>query len=151
MFNVKLMSLIGMAGLLSGCGSTGSIQEAPLKPIEGVAASTAPCPVIASRDWRARLNRQGGASGKYTLTIDGEVELPTQGFTPVWQVGLSDRANPPNLQILLSFDPPPEDEMVMQVVSLYRVHHSVEVSSPRYREILIRCGTTALVRMPARS
>ena len=86
--------------------------------------------------------------GGMTLTIDGEVDLPTPGHTPIWKTGLSDRANPPGMQILLSFNPPSPDDMVAQVVSINRVHYSVDVSYPRYRYIMIRCGNAALVNIP---
>jgi hypothetical protein len=138
------MLLAGATLALSACGTTSSTQEPPLKPIEGVAASTGSCPVLASRNWGAKLTR---VAGKLKLTIDGEVDLPTPGFTPQWREGLSDRANPPGMQVLLSFEPPPGDEMVMQVVSIHRVHYEATVSSSHYRHILVRCGDAALVQL----
>lgn len=136
--------LAGATVGLSACGTTSSMQEPPLKPIEGVAASTGSCPVLASRNWAAKLTR---VAGKLKLTIDGEVDLPTSGFTPQWREGLSDRANPPGMQVLLTFDPPSDDEMVAQVVSIHRVHYEATVSYPHYRHILVRCGDAALVRL----
>ncbi len=148
MSSIKIMALAGAVGLLSGCGTTGSTQEPPLKPIAGNPESAESCPALGSRNWSARLTRSGGATPKLTLTIDGEVDLPTPGHTPVWKTGISDRANPPGMQILLSFDPPSPDDMVAQVVSINRVHYEVDVAYSRYRYIMIRCGNAALVNIP---
>lgn len=142
---INMAMTIGMLGLLGGCGSS-SPPEVSLKPIAGSGAeAAASCPALGSRGWRARLVRVGGT--KLVLTVDGEVDLPTPGYTAVWKEGLSDRANPPGLQLLLSFTPTQEDDMVAQVVTINQVHYSAEVSYPRYRYILVRCGDGALTQL----
>lgn len=146
MNSMKFAMLAGAMALLSSCGGSGSISEPPLKPLPGVSGSSS-CPVLDSRKWEATLKRiGGGATAKLTLKVNGEVDLPTPGFTPVWRVGISDRADPPGLQLVLSFDPP-KDDLVAQVVTINRVHFTADVAYPRYRYILIRCGDAALARI----
>jgi hypothetical protein len=145
MRSVNLAVLIGAAGLLSSCGATTSTQEPALKPLASVGGATSSCPVLGSRKWSATLTRSGGASSKLTLKVDGEVDLPTPGYAPVWRIGISDRASPPGLQLILSFDPP--KDMVAQVVTINPVHFTADVAYPRYRYILIRCGDAALARI----
>lgn len=142
MNGAKLTVLAGAMGLLSSCGGGSGVSEPPLKPLAGVSAS---CPVLGSRKWEAALKRTGGPATKLTLRVKGEVDLPTPGFTPVWRIGISDRANPPGLQLVLSFDPP--REMVAQVVTINPIEFTADVAYPRYRYILIRCGDAALARI----
>lgn len=137
---------IGAMSLLGGCGGSGSPPDVSLKPMAGSGSgAAASCPSLGSRNWRARLVRVGGS--KLKLTVDGEVDLPTPGYTAVWKEGLSDRANPPGLHLMLSFTPPSQDDMVAQVVTINQVHYSAEVSYPRYRYILVRCGDGALTQL----
>jgi hypothetical protein len=143
MRSMKLAMLLGTVGLLASCETT-SLQEPPLKPLVGM-GGTGSCPVIGSRKWGATLTRTGGAASKLTLKVNGEVDLPTPGFTPVWRIGISDRANPPGLQLVLSFDPP--TDMVTQVVTINPVQFTADVAYPRYRYILIRCGDAVLARI----
>jgi hypothetical protein len=146
MHSVKLAMLVGTVGLLSSCSSTVSIPDPPMKPLAGVGGAPSSCPVIGSRKWSATLTRSGGPASKLTLRVDGEIDLPTPGFTPIWRIGISDRANPPGLQLVVAFDPP-KDQMVPQVVTINPVHFTGEVAYPRYRYILIRCGDAALARI----
>jgi len=146
MNGVRFAMLAGAMGLLSSCSAGGGIPDAPLKPIAGMSGTSSSCPVLGSRKWEATLKRTGGPTSKLTLRVNGEVDLPTPGFTPVWRVGVSDRANPPGLQLILSFDPP-KDELVAQVVTINPVRFTADVAYPRYRYILIRCGDAALARI----
>ena len=146
MNGVKLAMLAGATGLLSSCGGGGGIAEPALKPLASAGGPASSCPVLGSRKWEATLKRTGGAASKLTLKVTGEVDLPTPGYTQVWKVGISDRANPPGIQLILSFDPP-KDDMVTQVVTINPVVFTSDVAYPRYRYILIRCGDAVLARI----
>lgn len=147
MNGVKFAMLAGAVGLLSSCSGGGGIPDAaPIKPLAGVSGNGSSCPVIGSRKWAATLKRTGGSTSKLTLRVTGEVDLPTPGYTAIWKVGISDRANPPGLQLILSFDPP-KDDMVAQVVTINPVQFTSDVAYPRYRYILIRCGDAALAQI----
>jgi hypothetical protein len=141
---VAIATLLVGTTMISGCSNpNGGLASVSHGPRNEIGAS---CAALASRKWDATLTRASGATPKYILNVVGEVDLPTPGYTPVWKMGVSDRANPPGLQLLLSFDPPKEVDT--QVVTINPVRFSMEVSSSRLRYIMVKCGDATLARIP---
>lgn len=136
-----LMSTIMISGCGNPNGGLASVSHGSRNEIGPT------CAALASRNWDATLVRSAGATAKYTLRVVGEVDLPTPGYTQVWKMGISDRASPSGLQLLLSFTPPPSDEMVAQVMTINPVRFTTEVPYPHYRSILIKCGEATLARI----
>lgn len=128
--------MLAIALVLPAC--TAETPKAPSAPI----SSSAPCPVLGSRNWQAVLTRPVDAKAPATLLITGEADLPTPGYTTRLRQGLADRAMPPSQQIVAEFTPP--DSMVTQVVTTEQVRFAMADALPRYRSIVIRCGASAL-------
>ena len=144
MRTVAIMTLLVGTTMISGCSNpNGGLASVSHGSRNEIGSS---CSALASRKWDATLTRMAGTTPKYILNVTGEVDLPTPGYTPVWKMGLSDRANPPGLQLLLSFDPPKEVDT--QVVTINPVRFSTEVAYSRIRYIMIRCGDATLGRIP---
>jgi hypothetical protein len=130
--------LLTAAVALSACTAT-TTKEAPVAETPAPAAPST-CPVLGSRNWQAKLTKP--ANTPASLTVTGEVDLPTPGYTITLRQGLTDRAMPPSQQILTEFVPP--QGMVTQVVTTEQVSFTLPGALPQYRSVLIRCSDTAL-------
>lgn len=100
------------------------------------------CPVLDSRNWRAFTTPDGDGNA---LTIEGEVDLPTPGYTIAWREGPADRAFPPGLRVYLDASPP--DGAVMQVVSPTPVSWSLTGANAEYRVIYVLCDGEAIAEI----
>lgn len=97
------------------------------------------CPVIDSRSWKAWTS---GESGAATLFLTGEVDLPTPGYAVAMVAGVSDRAMPPGLRVILTATPP--EGLVAQVVTPTAVAYEQTGAYPEYRSVTILCGDATL-------
>jgi hypothetical protein len=141
---LAIATVVGSSMLVSSCGDPNAgLASASHGPRNEIGST---CAAMASRKWNATLSRVNGASPKYLLNVVGEVDLPTPGYTPIWKMGISDRGNPPGLQLSLTFDPPKEVDA--QVVTINTVRYSTEVSWSRLRYINVVCGDATLSRIP---
>ena len=126
--------LIASAGavLLVGCVTTPPPQRI-----------TQDCAVGGSRNWTATLDAMPGP-GKTgpTLTITGEVDLPTPGYQTVLIAGPADRMMPPSQRFRLESSAP--GGMVAQVVTPTPVTYRATADYPAYRAIVIQCGDRSL-------
>jgi hypothetical protein len=127
---------------LSACASPPAEKAAAVEPAP-VVAPTPGCPVLASRNWQATLNKP--ADGPAELTLTGEVDLPTPGYTVQFSQGITDRAMPPSQQIIAAFTPP--SGMVMQVVTAHQLKYILPNALPHYRSLRVRCGDTVIVTL----
>ena len=137
---------IGLAMGLAACAPVSKPSE-PLasdsgaQPAKQSDATMGPCPALASRNWRASLDAMPGGGGT-RLTISGEVDLPTPGYTASWTEGPADRAMPPSQRFWLALTPP--YGMVAQVVTPTTVKYEGKATYPAYRSIVVICGDKAL-------
>ena len=123
------------AALLAGC-----------VPVDDAPPPASDCPVSDSRNWHAWIDRMPGPGSKPTLHISGEVDLPTPGYQVSLKPGPADRAMPPGQRFTLETRAP--DGMVAQVITPTEVRYRGPATYPRYREIIIGCGGSALVTIP---
>jgi hypothetical protein len=115
-----------------------AVEPAPAEQ-ESIVADTenaaAPCPVLDSRNWTAWTAPDGAG---HTLTIEGEVDMPTPGYALSWREGPADRAMPPGLQVHLDAAPPAD--LVMQVVTPTPVSYTLKGANSAYRVVYVMCG-----------
>lgn len=133
MKSLAIAALISLA--LTGCIPQASPPEtAPLA--DG-------CPVLGSRGWSATLDKMPGPdAGAGTLSISGEVDLPTPGYSVTLVAGPADRMLPPSQRFRLTATPP--GGMTAQVVTPTPVAYRAKADYPAYRSIVILCGDRAL-------
>ncbi len=93
------------------------------------------CPVLDSRNWKASTAPAGDG---HSLTIEGEIDLPTPGYALIWRAGIADRAMPPGLRVHLDAVPPAD--LVMQVVTPTPVSWSMDGANAQYRVVYVLCG-----------
>ncbi|MBD3729959.1 MAG: hypothetical protein IE933_09655 [Sphingomonadales bacterium] len=117
------------------------MNEADMPP-----APIADCPVSASRNWHAWVDKMPGPGATMTLNISGEVDMPTPGYAVVLKAGPADRMMPPGLRFKLEATPP--DGMVTQVITPTQVSYREATSYAKIREILIGCGDGTLATIP---
>ncbi len=100
------------------------------------------CPVLDARNWKAWTAPAGGG---HSLTIEGEIDLPTPGYALIWRAGIADRAMPPGLRVHLDAVPPAD--LVMQVVTPTPVSWSMDGANPQYRVVYVLCGGEAIAEI----
>lgn len=110
--------------------------------IDAAADAAIACPVLDSRNWKASTTPAGGG---HSLTIDGEIDLPTPGYALIWRAGIADRAMPPGLRVHLDAMPPAD--LVMQVVTPTLVSWSMDSADERYRVVYVLCGEEAIAEI----
>lgn len=98
------------------------------------------CPVVASRNWSARV--AGGDAGERRLHVEGEIDLPTPGYTADWSEGPADRRIPPAQHLILGLSAP--TGATTQVLTSMMVEYEGDAIYPEYRAILVRCGDVIL-------
>lgn len=110
--------------------------------IDNAADAAIACPVLDSRNWKASTAPAGDG---HSLTIDGEIDLPTPGYALIWRAGIADRAMPPGLRVHLDAVPPAD--LVMQVVTPTLVSWSMDSADERYRVVYVLCGEEAIAEI----
>lgn len=104
--------------------------------------AAAACPVLDSRNWTAWTAPDGDG---HSLTIEGEIDLPTPGYALSWRDGPADRAMPPGLRLHLDAAPPAD--LVMQVVTPTPVSNATKGYGERYRVVTVLCGGEAIAEI----
>ncbi|GAB5347345.1 hypothetical protein [Alteriqipengyuania sp. 357] len=126
--------------------AAGTLCLAACAPYEDVPEATPPmanCPVNDSRDWQAWINMMPGPNAKPTLHIQGEVDMPTPGWSVELIGGPADRMQPPGLRFRLEAEKP--DGMTMQVITPTEVRYAETTPYSQIRQIIVTCGDEALV------
>ncbi|MBD58719.1 MAG: hypothetical protein CL808_01170 [Citromicrobium sp.] len=96
-----------------------------------------------SRDWQAETLTIVGSDAQSTLTITGEVDMPTPGWSLELIEGPADRMQPPGLRFRLEAEGP--DGIVTQVITPTKVRYEAPTPYSDIREIIITCGDETLV------
>ena len=86
-----------------------------------------------------------GSDAQSTLTITGEVDMPTPGWSVKLVEGPADRALPPGVRFRLEAEKP--GGMTMQVITPTEVRYSAPSTYPEIREIIVLCGDKVLARI----
>lgn len=100
------------------------------------------CPIHDSRHWHAWIDQVDPAVGTGRLNISGKVELPSPGYTLIFDPGPLDRRRPPALRIKLIANPPQNGSI--QVITNENVRFSNETKVLHYRSIFLICGDQQL-------
>lgn len=131
-----------LASVAAACSAADTGGAAP-----GEAPQAAACPVLESRAWTAWINAMPGQGpgAQRRLHIQGEVDLPTPGYTVSWRLGPADRRQPPAQLVDIAFKAP--DGPVAQVIATEALAFETEAVYPAYRALKIRCGETLLAEI----
>ena len=104
------------------------------------------CAVLESKSWEAWINAMPGPDASPTLHVAGDVLMPTPGYTLALTEGRTDRSAIPALQLILTVTPP-EDEMVMQVLTPETVKFEGPALPNGYSKITVMCSGTTLAEI----
>lgn len=146
------LSLIGLTAplMLMACGTAenGEAKDSAKEPVATeapVELEMATCPVIDSRNWTAVMDKKDGPDAPARLTVSGEVDLPTPGYSFEWKEGIADRSLRPMQQLILTFERP--SGIVNQVIASKTVTYEGKAIAPQYRSIIVMCGGDALAEI----
>lgn len=142
----KLLVTAASVAALAACQpapTTDTTTEAPVAELPAAEAPTIPanCAALASRNWDAELST--GASP--TLTVSGEVDLPTPGYSVSLARDPSEAAGATDTRLTLTLTPP--SGIVAQVVTPTPVHYFAPASGA-YANVAIACGDGDLITLP---
>lgn len=133
-------AMLGAASL-AGCQPPASNNTESAETSSADAAAL-PCGVIAHRDWEAILNTQPGPGAARTLTVSGEIDLPTPGYSVSLARDQSDSADATEPHLLLTIAPP-TGEGHLTVVTPHPVRYFAPASGA-YTVVHIMCDGQAL-------
>ncbi len=102
------------------------------------------CPIYESRNWEVAL-QPSGTRDVYRMTISGEVDLPSPAYKTSMKMGITDRALPPGVRIMLSAEPI-EGAMAIQVITSQKIAFEEDVSFSQYRQVEVFCGDRLITR-----
>jgi len=121
---------------LGACAST----DAAMKPEPPAAATPAPkaCPVIENSGWKAWVNRMPGPGATPTLIVEGQVTLPSAGYTIELKLGRADRSAVPVQQLILEAAPPADQ--AAQVLTQQTARIDTPAIAAKYKAVQIVCG-----------
>ncbi|WP_395647863.1 hypothetical protein [Terricaulis sp.] len=147
---LRALVVAAVAATLASCGqqggdtasstdsSTATATTAAETSTETATTATA-CAAVAHRNWSARLAGQAG--GASTLTISGQVDLPTPGYAVslVRDAAESPAATEPHLTLSLT----PPAGVVAQVVTPTPAYYFAPAGA-QYTRVHIMCGGAEL-------
>jgi hypothetical protein len=131
MTNPSVAAAIALVGAFMLAACRGGPSDAPEVRAED-------CPLLASRDWTAHVNRMPGPGASPTLHVQGEVDLPTPGFQPVLRATPIERGTATLQWIVMDFAPP--TQIVAQVVSTQVVRFAGPASDAAYAAVRVTCA-----------
>lgn len=129
----KLLAASASLLLLAACAAA----PMPAQP-------DAPCPIIASRDWKAWVNAMPGPDAP-SLIVTGRATVPTGGYRLKLERGPVQEIHPPIQQILLQATSPTGG--ATQAV----VEHEVRATFPAldsYGAVTVHCGGRQIATIP---
>jgi len=118
-----------------------SAETAPPAAIAEAQPEAANCAVRDSRNWTAHINALPDPDAQRILTVNGEVDLPTPGYTITLREGPADRSAQPVQQFALETYAP--DGMVAQVITPVQISYSGPALGA-YSRIDIMCNGAAI-------
>lgn len=141
---MRSMIILAAAVSLAACnadekGAPGAGTETLEKP-----QRSGECPVIASRDWSARIDAEQDPD-EPRLIVRGVIDLPTPGWGALLRETFADRAMPPGVHFTIDFTEP--DGMVAQVVTPRHITHVSKAYAHGYRSITVHCGDEVLAEI----
>lgn len=140
-----MKSIIAIAALaaLGACATT----ETAVTPEPPAAAAPAPasCAVLESKDWKAWVNRMPGVGATPTLIVEGQVTLPTPGYTVELKLGRADRSMTPVQQLVLETTAP--SGQVMQVLTPQTARIDTPTIVAKYKAVQIVCNGNVIAEI----
>lgn len=138
-----IMTFAALGAVLGACATT----EPAVTPELPAAAAPAPnaCAVIESSDWKAWVNRMPGVGATPTLIVEGQVTLPTPGFTVALKLGRADRSMTPVQQLILETTPP--SGQVMQVLTPQTARIDTPAIVAKYKAVQIVCNGNVIAEI----
>ena len=103
------------------------------------------CAVLESRNWSAHVNRMPGPDAAATLHVNGEIDLPTSGYTAVLREGPADRSAMPTQQLILDLTAP--DGPGLPVVTTAAVRYQGPAIAAQYRSVAVMCAGRRLAEI----
>ncbi|QAY77725.1 hypothetical protein [Sphingosinicella sp. BN140058] len=134
----RLLILAGLLTPLIGCD------------VPPVAKSLySPCRVISSANWTARvegyLTRHGHPEHRRNLVVEGDVTVPSQGYSLTLEPGATQRIEPHFRQMHLNAQPGPDS--AAQMVSTRHVVARIPYDK-KIQGFAIRCGDGIIAEIP---
>ena len=128
---------------LGACATT----KTALNPEPSAAAAPAlkACPIIESGDWKAWINRMPGVGVTATLIVEGQVTLPTPGYTITLTAGRADRSMHPVQQLILEALPP--SGQVAKVLTPQTARIDTPAIAGKYKAVQIVCGGNVIAEI----
>lgn len=145
----KTLGMVFVMAFLVGCEQESNVEDAEafhtddemVNPDE----NTDSCSVFESGEWNAWIEETPGAEDNLRLHVEGEVVVPTPGYTFSWELSLMDRAMPPGQHLILKAKPP--EGIVAQVMTREKVTYEGKALYSQYRVIFVRCGENVLAEI----
>lgn len=146
---LRTVVVAAAAAVLASCGQQGSDTASTTdsatttqttETSAGETATTASaCAVLAHRNWSARL--AGPAGGASTLTISGQIDLPTPGYAVSLQRDGAENSTAVEPHLTLALTPP--TATVAQVVTPTPAYYFAPATA-QYTRVHIMCGGSEL-------
>ena len=131
----------GVAMLALGACATTDNPATPEPPAPAPNA----CAVIESSDWKAWVNRMPGIGATPILIVEGQVTLPTPGYTVELKLGRADRSMVPVQQLILQTTAP--SGQVMQVLTPQTARLDTPAIVAKYKAVQIVCGGNVIAEI----
>jgi hypothetical protein len=131
--------------LLLGMASCSTSVQGKNHSIEQPNIADYHCPILKSEKWHVWLDKFTEKKGQYRLIVNGQITLPTPGFTMRWFVDSTDRMHPPSLRLMLQ--PKASNLITIQVLTTVPVEYTLETSLTEFNSVLIYCGEKLLSRI----
>lgn len=129
-----------LSAALAGCETAGPAGESAF-----LESAPAPCPVVDSKDWHAWVNRMPGPDSKPMLIVEGQVTLPTPGYTVTLTLGRADRSATPVQQLILQAAAPSEN--TLQALTTQTARIDTPAIAAKYKGVQIKCGDKMLAEI----
>ncbi len=120
---------------LGACASAGAVSKAESPTAAAVLKS---CPVVENSGWKAWVNRMPGPGAAPTLIVEGQVTLPSAGYTVELKLGRADRSAIPVQQLILEASAPAGQPA--QVLTPQTARIDTPAIAGKYKAVQIVCG-----------
>lgn len=99
------------------------------------------CPAHDSRNWHAWIDR-GTENGEKRLVVTGQVDLPTPGYSALWENGPLDRMSPPTLRFRMTLTAP--SGIAAQVITQEDLTVTQPTDLSECKAVKVLCGDRIL-------
>jgi hypothetical protein len=131
----------GVAMFALGACATTDNPAAPEPP----ASAPDACPIVQSADWKAWVNRMPGPGATPTLIVEGQVTLPTPGYTIELKLGRADRSMTPVQQLILVATPPAGQ--VIPTLTPLTARIAAPAIAAKYKAVQIVCNGEVIAQV----